>query len=461
MRLISVLVFAMFALNAHAGVHTLSSALKAVQKDQADTRLLIYKTKNKTLEMANQNWQMFLSRQEFRSAPLFRELTKLSSTTEFGRYFVRQYPMAQTKAQAAEILRDMYMDSNIEFAYFEPRLADAVALDRMATKPGFIVEPAERELQNFESQQFYLNAAPEGVDARTGWAMEGGTGKGVRIIDVETGWHVDHFEFNKIFYDNGKNGITDHGTAVWGEIAARPDERGISGIAYDVDFGIAGNGFDGFENYPRTIAAVIEHAVTQLQAGDILVIEQHAPLVDDYGPIEYFEPVFKVLQLATAKGIHCVAAAGNGYSNLDDPKYQGAFDLTKRDSGCVMVGAVDSPKGSRVRQKSDFSNYGGRVDAYGYGEDVTTSGYGDLWDGQYQMKLASYTSTFSGTSSATPIVTGAVASVLGIAKARGVVITPAQMREALRQTGTPQEGDLSQRVGNLPNIPQLVEFLMK
>lgn len=460
MRLFSVLLFAVFALNANAGVHNLANAIKAVKKDQANTQLLVYKIKNKSTELAKQNWQPFLANQEFHSFPLFTELTKLASTgNEFGRYFVRQFPTALSKEEATKVLNEMYMDNNLEFAFFEPRLADAVALERMNKTQQ--AAPEQAVPGNFESEQFYLNAAPEGVDARYGWGVEGGTGKGVRIIDVETGWHIDHFEFNKVFYDNGKNGVTDHGTAVWGEIAGRPDGIGITGIAYDVEFGIAGNGFDGFQNYPKTIAAVIEHAVAQMQAGDVLVIEQHAPLVDDYGPIEYFEPVFKVLQLATQKGIHCVAAAGNGYSNLDDPKYEGTFDLAKRDSGCVLVGAVDSPKGGRVHQRSDFSNYGSRVDAFGYGEDVTTAGYGDLEDGYYQNKMITYTSQFSGTSSATPIVTGAVASVLGIAKAKGVTITPAQLREALRQTGTPQKGDVSQRVGNLPSIPQLVQYLIK
>ncbi|HMN69890.1 MAG TPA: S8 family serine peptidase [Bdellovibrionales bacterium] len=186
------------------------------------------------------------------------------------------------------------------------------------------------------------------------------------------------------------------------------------------------------------------------------IIEQHAQLVDGYGPIEYFEPVFKILQLATAKGIHCVAAGGNGGENLDHPKFQGAFDISKRDSGCMLVGAAEPPTGSQARERSYFSSYGARIDAYGYGNGVVTSGYGDMFSGEIDGKLASYTADFSGTSSATPIVAGAVASVLGMAKAKGVVITPAQMREALRATGTPQGGAATERIGNLPDLRQLV-----
>jgi len=466
----TLLLWAFVAPLAHANVHTLHHALRAVQNHRADTRLLVYKVKDLGREKMNQAWHPFLSRAPFSTAPMFRRLSSMDpaaqsvlarrthqNISEFGRYFVRQYPAALNEAEALSALTELYADKNIEFAYFEPRMADAVALERMSQAQAPVAD--ETEPGNFESQQFHLNAAPEGVDARLAWTIPGGTGKGIRIIDVETGWHTDHLEFSSVFYDNGKNARTDHGTAVWGEIAARPDGKGVTGIAYDVEWGIAGNGFNGgFGDYPTTVAAVIENAVLQLKAGDMLVIEQHAPLVDDYGPIEYFEPVFKALQLATANGIHCIAAGGNGYSNLDDPKYEGTFDLNVRDSGCVLVGAVDSPKGGRARQRSGFSNYGSRMDAFGYGEDVVTSGYGDLFDGNYQMKLVSYTRQFSGTSSATPIVAGAVASVLGIAKDKGVVITPSQLRQALRATGTKQEGAATENVGTMPNIAELLRY---
>ncbi len=453
--------------------HSLNAGIHAVQKNQADTRTLVYKVKNQRRETMNQGWRPFLSRQPFSTTPMFRRLNamdprsqrSLSARTgqnipEFGRYFVRRYPSALNEAEATLALTEMYGDANIEFAYFEPRFADAVALERMQRNQTGLGGPNQNAPGDFEPMQFHLNAAPEGIGAREAWTIPGGTGKGIRIIDVETGWFTDHHEFGPVFYDNGKNGRVDHGTAVWGAIAARPDAKGVTGIAYDVDWGIAANGFDGgFDDYPTTIASVIENAVLQLKAGDMIVIEQHAPLIDDYGPIEYYEPVFKALQLATASGIHCVAASGNGSSNLDDPKYGGLFNPAVRDSGCVLVGAVDSPKGSLVRRRSSFSNYGVRIDAFGYGEDVVTTGYGDLFDGLYRARLATYTSQFSGTSSATPIVAGAVASILGIAKHKGVVIPPLELRKALHATGTKQEGAAGENVGTMPNIPQLVRYL--
>lgn len=467
MRFFGAMLVMVLAYSANARVHTLADGVRMIDNDQVSSRLLIYKVKDQGIEIRSQQWQPFLSKNAFATSPLFPRLSRMAQeerktlsmatgqdVSEFSNYFVRAFPEGLSKEQMKAELNQIYADANVEYAYFEVKAVDAVQEDRLSSN-----DPAEEQVVgDFESQQFYLNAAPEGVDARFLWTKEGGTGKGIRIIDVETGWHIDHFEFSPVFYDNGKNAFTDHGTAVWGQVAGRRDGKGITGIAYDVEWGIAANGFKGFGDYPLTIAAVIEAAALQMAAGDIMVIEQHAPLVDDYGPIEYFEPVFKILQLTVSKGIHCIAAAGNGYSNLDDPKYNKAFDLSTRDSGCVLVGAADSPKSSRVRQRSSFSDYGSRVDAFGYGEDVVTTGYGDLFEGQIEGKLGSYTNSFSGTSSATPIVTGAVAGILGIAKAQGKVITPAEMRAALRATGTPQEGDTSERIGNLPNAVQLYDY---
>jgi hypothetical protein len=103
----------------------------------------------------------------------------------------------------------------------------------------------------------------------------------------------------------------------------------------------------------------------------------------------------------------------------------------------------------------DFSNWGALVDAQGWGREVTTCGYGDLQGGSDEDLW--YTDTFSGTSSASPIVAGAIAAIQGMARARGrAVQTPAQVRNCLRSTGSPQQDapgrPASQRIGNRPDI---------
>ncbi|KLU82373.1 hypothetical protein MAPG_01445 [Magnaporthiopsis poae ATCC 64411] len=97
--------------------------------------------------------------------------------------------------------------------------------------------------------------------------------------------------------------------------------------------------------------------------------------------------------------------------------------------------------------------------AEGWGQEVTTTGYGSLQGGVSQDIW--YTDTFNGTSSASPIVTGAVLSAQGARRARGKrLLTSHEFRALLRTTGSPQQAGpaapVSQRIGNRPNLRQLI-----
>ena len=96
------------------------------------------------------------------------------------------------------------------------------------------------------------------------------------------------------------------------------------------------------------------------------------------------------------------------------------------------------------------------------GREVTTLGYGDLQNGGSEDRW--YADEFAGTSSASPIVVGALACLQGIRRARGVKpLTPAQARAVLRSTGSPQQADtnapLTQRIGNRPDLKALIAAL--
>src|SRR5690606_14386549 len=65
------------------------------------------------------------------------------------------------------------------------------------------------------------------------------------------------------------------------------------------------------------------------------------------------------------------------------------------------------------------------------------------------------------TSSASPIIVGALACVQGHLRARGrIPLTPARARELLRGTGSPQQAaagrPVTQRIGNRPNLRQMI-----
>jgi hypothetical protein len=93
----------------------------------------------------------------------------------------------------------------------------------------------------------------------------------------------------------------------------------------------------------------------------------------------------------------------------------------------------------------------------GWGREVTTTGYGDLQGGADEDLW--YTDVFSGTSSASPIIVGTVASYQGMSAAGSGRKTPAQVRARLRATGSPQTDaplrPATQRIGALPDLRAL------
>jgi hypothetical protein len=162
-----------------------------------------------------------------------------------------------------------------------------------------------------------------------------------------------------------------------------------------------------------------------------------------------------------------VAAAGNGNMNLDDPKCDRKYDRTFRDSGAILVGAGGTGVGclgdTTARSKLDFSTYGSRVDVQGWGSCIWTTGYGDGYNdtdvSADQNKW--YTKSFSGTSGASPIVAGAAANIQGIAmKAFGAPLSPKDLRQLLVDTGTPQVGDTTTKIGPLVNLRRAIDSLL-
>jgi subtilisin family serine protease len=205
-----------------------------------------------------------------------------------------------------------------------------------------------------------------------------------------------------------------------------------------------------------SVADAIDVAAEQLRAGDVLLIElQSAGPRGRYIPVELWDDVFDAIHAATARGVVVIEAAGNGGEDLDHRSYRRAFDRRHRDSGAIMVGAGGPPRqGFADRERLDFSNYGSRVDVQGWGRKVATLDYGDLQAcaGDHRH----YTGEFSGTSSASPIVAGAAVILEGLARERGHVLGPAELRALLRRTGTPQAGNTAQAIGPRPDLARAI-----
>ncbi len=342
---------------------------------------------------------------------------------------------------------------------------------------------------DFTVRQGYLDAAPGGIDARFAWTQPGGGGSGVGIIDIEGAWRFTHEDLrqNKGGVVGGTQssdlGWRNHGTAVVGEFGGDRNSFGITGISPDA-LVRAISIFDGLAR--ASSAGAIRQAADMLNPGDIILIELHRagprynfqrrPDQLGYIAIEWWPDDFDAIRYATSRGIIVVEAAGNGAENLDDNIYDtGAqgfptawtnpFDRANRDSLSIVVGAGAPPPGTHSRDhgtdrsRLDFSNCGALLDAQGWGREVTTCGYGDLQGGANEDFW--YTDIFGGTSSASPIVVGAIGCVQGVLRARGrTPLSPLRARELLRITGSPQLDEpgrpRSQRIGNRPDLTQFI-----
>ncbi len=236
---------------------------------------------------------------------------------------------------------------------------------------------------------------------------------------------------------------------------------GVTGIAHQ-----AQGGTESFDS--QGTAAAITNAAAAAGLGGLVLIEiqnggpatPNSPCNCSGGccdcvPVEYFQDNFDAIAQATANGTVVVEAGANGATDLDDPVYGGLFNRSVRDSGAILVGASNSAD----RAPTCFTNYGSRIDVHGWGWDVTTLGYGGLFSDSANDNQ-DYIAGFSGTSSASPIVTGSGAVLQGVALASGLgYLSPSEIRQLLRDTGTPQAPD-SRQIGPLPNLRVAIDSMI-
>lgn len=341
------------------------------------------------------------------------------------------------------------------------------ALTSMATTPSFLAD------------QGYLGASTDGINAEFAWTITGGNGAGVTIYDVEYSWNQTHEDLSKaagvtLLLDAGDTAVdpfssTDHGTAVLGELIADNDAKGVTGISWGADVGLAPANTNDLGYNPANAIAL---AAADGEAGDVILIEQQTCVCGltcpgggsqvGFGPSEWSQSVFDAISNATAAGLVVVEAAGNGSVDLDQAGCDDKFDRDTRDSGAIIVGAGAAP-GSNDRQRLGFSSYGSRVDLQGWGESVMTTGYGTSYvdpdDTGNQDRW--YRNSFGGTSSASPIVAGAVANLQGIRIANGMPLFSANtVRKLLINTGSPQLGNTDEHIGPRPNLLAAISSFM-
>lgn len=368
----------------------------------------------------------------------------------------------------------------VELAYFEGRAPTPAAPLPDASKIG-----------TFEALQGYLKAAPEGVDAYYAWTKPGGTGANVKVVDVELGWNI-RFEGNQGHEDRPlpfvvigrptlEPAIAYHGSAVVGIIAGVNNSLGVTGIVHDAAIGVSATD----DQNVASIASAINQASAVAGTGNVIVVETHilGPVTLEPGrdcaqssgpprravvPAEYDVAAYSAITVASANQRIVVEAAGNGAVSLAHSLFGGIFDSTSpgfQESHAIIVGGRSSATGVPKCE----TNFGERIDASAWGENVATAGGSALWRNLTPRDLQGeppddsnnlYTSEFSGTSSATAIVAAVVASVQSMQLGRlGPRFPPTAMRKLVRMFGTPQGSDPRQ-IGVMPDLKAIYEWIV-
>ncbi|MDA9558236.1 S8 family serine peptidase, partial [Vibrio sp.] len=346
--------------------------------------------------------------------------------------------------QALKKVEELKNHGSVEIAYVNTPVQQPVLLESSQTDN--VPELLSNDLTH---HQYYLKESYDqtswgstsgyGVNAYYAWDIPGGTGENVQIVSLEgSRYSVLHddlqYPFLQVFSGGERFIENEHNTNSVGIMTAKNNGFGVTGISYN-----SRQGWGRFTNVGQTMITLAE----TLPKGS--VIQCSMGFGDESA--EGVQANFDAIQYLTQeKGIHFVLSAGNDGNNFDDPKYDGRYDKDIRDSGSIMVGA-----GSLENQRMGFSNYGSRIDVFAQGEYVTTTSV---------EEETGYTRYYNGTSSAAPIVAGAVAVLQSIIDEYNLTYSTEQVRDILSHTGreiTQNDGTL---LGTHPDLKAAIEYIL-
>ena len=375
------------------------------------------------------------------------ELPPLHSLSNYWRLDAREATQPLQEIESA--LRRL---DDVELVYREKR----------ATAP---VNPTD---DTYSGWEHFLDAAPDGIDARWVWTQPNGNGAGMHFIDLEQGWLLGHEDLpgpTLIFNENCDGTgycYGDHGAAVLGVVAGVDNDKGIIGIAPGVASVRTVSSFNTSLPTAASVADALIAAVTAKPQPHLVLIEAQVGVAEL--PVETEVANFDAIRTAVANGVIVVEAGGNGNNDLDawtdasGKHFLNRNSLEYLDSGAILVGAGTSvlPHNRSVWKYGEASNYGSRVDCYSWGDGIMTCGYGDVSG----LGNGSYTRVFGGTSGASAIIAGAalLLQAMSFATAQKTLFSPQQMRALLSApaNGTTQGGGVNGNIGVMPDLRRIV-----
>jgi subtilisin family serine protease len=307
---------------------------------------------------------------------------------------------AVTATVTSSDLSELVNDPNI--AYVERNISFQMA-DQNFSKATSAV-PAEQSQWNFQA-----------VQPVTMWDA-GFTGSNIKVAVVDSGVYA-HRELSiaggisTVNYTSNYTDDNGHGTHVAGIIAARNDGEGLVGVAPDVQL-YAVKALN--QNGQGTLADILE--------GLDWAINNNMDIINlSLGTEDRSLAMEQMVARAYSQGILVVAATGNSQEgiplNVNTVNYPAKYDTV------IGVGATDA-----ANNRGIFSSAGEEVEVSAPGVDVVST---YVWNETSVYALA------SGTSQATPHVSG----MLALLKQKYPAKTNVQLREELRKyavdLGTP------------------------
>jgi hypothetical protein len=368
---------------------------------------------------------------------------RVAQLAPFDRYLVLEQA---DQGRALELAKALRAQPSVEEAYVEG-----------GPTPPPVVQPADDPRS---ASQGYLDAAPGGIDARWAWGVADGAGVG--FVDLEQGWTLNHEDLVAAgigLISGVVQAYHGHGTAVLGQVVGVDNTRGVVGIAPQANARVVSQ-YRSATVY--STAQAIVSATGVMNPGDVLLLEAQT----NFGgfslvPVEVEAAVFDAIRHAVDAGIVVVQAAGNGGNDLDnytDASGHAVLNRSSphfRDSGAIMVGAASA---AAPHSRLAFSNHGSRIDCFGWGEGIVTTG--DGWTG---TSTTVYTTGFGGTSGASPIVSGAALLMQSWRRrVHGQIFNPADLRAMLSSPthNTASANPAADRIGVMPDLRRLLQVQM-
>ena len=274
----------------------------------------------------------------------------------------------------------------------------------------------------------FVQSLPTGIDRADGDLSSTKSGDGSGVVDVDIGImdtgidpnHPDLNVYKQVSFVSGTSSGNDdngHGTAVAGVAAAKDNSQGVVGVAPGARLWaikvLDSNGIGFMSDLIEGIDYVTQHAK------EIEVVNL------SFGGDGSSDALHTAIIKSVSAGVTYVTAAGNEAKDASSvipasfPEVIAVSAIVDIDGKCGAKSSISTTAGKDDTFAS-FSNYGSVIDIAAPGVLIKTTTKGDSY------------SSFTGTSAATPHVTGAAA----LYKSQHPEATPSDIRSALISLGS-------------------------